>query len=78
MERLQKLYGEAFDRAYMRSMVQDHKKDVIEFQKEANQGSDTNVKQFAQNTLPTLQDHLKTAQDVAGKAKGATSADRSK
>jgi putative membrane protein len=78
MARLQKLSGEAFDRAYMQNMVQDHKKDLAEFQKEANQGSDPNIKQFAQNTLPTLQEHLKLAEDVSGKAKGANSADRSK
>lgn len=78
MTRLQGLSGEAFDRAYMQNMVQDHKKDVAEFQKEANHGSDTNIKQFAQTTLPTLEQHMKMAQEVSNKAKGANTADRHK
>src|SRR5436190_5687346 len=34
-DHLEKLSGAAFDKAYMTHMVQDHKKDVAEFQKEA-------------------------------------------
>lgn len=78
MTHMQSLSGEAFDRAYMQHMVQDHKKDVAEFQKEANRGSDTNIKQFAQTALPTLEQHLKMAQEVSTKAKGANTADRHK
>src|SRR5690348_7083286 len=35
-QRLEKLNGAAFDRAYMGMMVKDHIKDVAEFKKEAN------------------------------------------
>lgn len=61
----------------MRMMVRDHRKDVSEFQKEANSGKDSDIKNFASSTLPTLQDHLKEAQSIAGQG-GAHSADRSK
>src|SRR5438093_3769435 len=37
-EKLSKLSGPAFDRAYAQHMVKDHKKDVAEFQKEASAG----------------------------------------
>ena len=67
LDRLSKLSGEAFDRAYMSDMVKDHKKDVAEFKKEASAGKDADVKAFAGKTLPTLEDHLKMAQDVHGK-----------
>lgn len=56
--------GAAFDRAYMQMMVKDHQKDVSEFQKEANSGSDNDIKGFAAKTLPILQDHLRMAQET--------------
>jgi putative membrane protein len=68
-ERLSKLSGEQFDAAYMKSMVKDHKKDVADFQHEANSGHDTNVKNFASSTLPTLQDHLKMAEQITKTSK---------
>jgi putative membrane protein len=61
-DRLEKLSGAQFDKVYMQHMVMDHKKDIAEFQKEANSGKDQQVKQFAQQTLPTLQQHLQMAQ----------------
>ncbi len=64
-DRLEKLSGKQFDQAYMRDMVKDHTKDVNEFQKEANTAKDPDVKSFAQTTLPTLQDHLKQAKQIA-------------
>lgn len=68
-ERLSKLKGESFDKAYSKMMVTDHKKDVSEFQKESNSGMDSDVKSFASQTLPTLQDHLKMAEQMNGSAK---------
>lgn len=62
-----KLSGAAFDSKYVSHMVSDHKKDVAEFQKESKNGKDTDVKSFATNTLPTLQDHLKMIQDISSK-----------
>ena len=46
-DRLSKLNGAAFDKAYMRDMVSDHRKDVAEFKKEANSGKDPDVKSWA-------------------------------
>jgi len=61
-DRLQKLSGTQFDREYMKHMVSDHKKDVKEFQKEAKSAKDPDVKNFAQTTLPTLEERLRQAQ----------------
>ena len=63
-DRLSKLSGEAFDRAYMNAMLQDHRKDVSEFRTESTKGRDADVKAFASKTLPTLEDHLKLAQQT--------------
>lgn len=73
MNRLSKLKGAAFDRAYMRDMVADHKKDVAEFQREANNGKDSDVKAWAAKTLPTLQSHLKMAEDTHHQAMSSSS-----
>jgi len=70
--RLEKLSGEAFDKAYISHMVTDHKKDVAEFKKESSSGKDPDVKQWAGKTLPTLQEHLKLAQDTASKVGAST------
>ena len=74
-DRLSKLNGAAFDRAYARDMVKDHETDLAAFQKEANAGKDDSLKSFASETLPTLQDHLKQAKDMM-RSVGGTSASK--
>lgn len=62
MDKLSKLSGAAFDSAYMKMMVADHKEDIALFEKEAASGTDADLKAFAAKTLPTLHGHLKMAQ----------------
>jgi putative membrane protein len=69
-DRLLKLSGAEFDRAYMKHMVRDHKEDVKEFERESKNASDTDVQAWAAKTLPTLQEHLRVAQDVDANVKG--------
>jgi putative membrane protein len=66
-DRLSKLSGAEFDRAYMKNMVHDHTKDVAEFRKESKSAKDNDLKNFASQTLPTLEDHLKQAKSIAPK-----------
>ena len=63
-DRLAKLRGAEFDRAYMRDMVADHDKDVKEFRQQAQTASDPDIKAFAQQTLPTIEEHDKMAHDT--------------
>jgi putative membrane protein len=70
-DRLSKLQGEAFDKAYMHEMVTDHQKDVAAFKRESTSGKDPDLKAWASKTLPTLQDHLKLSQDTASKVGAA-------
>jgi putative membrane protein len=65
IEKLSKLSGPDFDKAYVKDQVKDHKKDVSQFKNEAESGSNPNIKQFASTTLPTLQEHLSMAQDLS-------------
>ena len=63
-DKLSGLSGSAFDKAYMTAMVKDHQKDVAEFQKEASSGSNADLKSFAAQTVPTLQEHLRMAREA--------------
>jgi putative membrane protein len=72
--RLEQLSGADFDQAYVAEMVKDHKKDVGEFQRESKMAKDDDLKNFAAQTLPTLQEHLKQIQSIAPKSKTETSA----
>lgn len=64
-QRMTALKGGQFDAAYIKDMVQDHQEDIADFQREAQSGQDPALKQFAQQTLPILQQHLKMAQQLA-------------
>jgi putative membrane protein len=68
-DELSKTSGKDFDKAYIDDMVKDHEKDVAEFQKESTAAQDPDLKAWVSKTLPTLQDHLKQAKEVAGKVK---------
>ncbi|HWG58514.1 MAG TPA: DUF4142 domain-containing protein [Candidatus Acidoferrales bacterium] len=63
-DRLSKLTGKAFDKAYARDMVRDHQKDIAVFRSEARHGQDAGIKNFASQTLPTLEQHLKQARQT--------------
>ena len=64
-ERMSKLTGAQFDKQFTKHEVADHKKDIAEYQKEAN--SKGPLAQFAGETVPVLQKHLQTAQAAEGK-----------
>ena len=65
VDRLSKLSGPQFDREYMDAMVKDHTKDVNEFQSESNRIKNPDLKNWTDNTLSTIKDHLQQAQNVA-------------
>jgi putative membrane protein len=62
---LEKLDGKTFDDAYVYCMIGDHLKDIMAFNKEANHGTDADVKQWASKCLPTLREHLTRTGTVA-------------
>ena len=73
-DKLAKMSGADFDKAYMKHMLDDHEKDVKEFQKQAEKGRDGDVKGFAQKTLPTLEEHLRLAQSTYNAVQGGAPA----
>lgn len=66
-DHLSSLSGAEFDKAYMKHMVEDHEKDVAEFDKASTSATDADLKAWAGKTLPTLQSHLENAKQVARK-----------
>jgi putative membrane protein len=69
--KLKKLNGDAFDKAFVKQIVEDHQKDIKYFRKEQNSLKDAQLKSFAQQTLPVLQKHLQMAEQTA-QATGAS------
>jgi putative membrane protein len=63
----QKLSGAKLDDAYLRVQLEDHKQAISVFENEIEHGQNEAVKDYAEKTLPTLQDHIRIAEDIAGK-----------
>lgn len=64
IDKLQQEKGKDFDKDYVNMMIDDHKKDIKEFQDEADNAKDSAIKAFAQKTLPVLQKHLDHIQAI--------------
>ncbi|MCY1399401.1 hypothetical protein D3C76_640050 [compost metagenome] len=56
---------ESFDAAYANNQVNAHEEAVKLFKDAAENADDPEIKQFAQATLPVLQQHLEMAQQLA-------------
>ncbi|HJQ35634.1 MAG TPA: DUF4142 domain-containing protein [Thermoanaerobaculia bacterium] len=67
LDHLTSLTGADFDKAYMKHMVEDHEKDVAEFDKASTTAGDSDLKAWAGKTLPTLKEHLQLAKTVSSK-----------
>ena len=70
VDKLSALKGRAFDNAYWKQMLDDHKKTIALFQKESASGKDPEIKAFATKTLPTLKQHLQMVQEGMKAPKG--------
>ena len=51
-DRMSKLSGANFDRAFVKHMVEDHKKDIKDYEKASSQGDAAGT--YAKEALPTL------------------------
>jgi putative membrane protein len=66
--------GAAFDRNYVNGQVEYQKGNAALFQQEIQNGNDPDLRQFARETLPKIEDHLQRALKLAATA-GAGSKD---
>jgi putative membrane protein len=68
--KLLSLKGGEFDRQFMKDQVMAHETAIRVFKAEASNGKDAELKAFAAKTLPHLEKHLKTAQEINNKLTG--------
>lgn len=68
-DKLAKKSGADFDKEFMETMVKDHKKTVKDFDKEAKNGKDADVKALAGELAPVMHTHLEQAQQVEKEVK---------
>src|SRR4051794_11580738 len=64
--KLNGLSGAEFDKVFGQMMVKDHREDIKKFERESNNGMDTDLKNFASSNLPTLKEHLQQAEQING------------
>lgn len=64
VERFRDMEDGEFDAAYVQAMVEDHRKTVALFQKQADEGQNQDLKTFAGDTLPILREHLEMARQL--------------
>jgi putative membrane protein len=65
VNRLEKASAADFDRDYTTVMIKDHVHAITEFDKAVAQINEPDVKQYAQNTLPKLREHLRQSESAA-------------
>lgn len=70
--RLNKLSGDAFDKAYIRDMVKDHKQDEKEFKQEAMNTSNSSLKDVVNQGAQVIGEHLQMIEQIAQKNNVAT------
>jgi putative membrane protein len=63
LEAMGRLEGDKFDEQFIKSMIDDHLRDVARYDAHSKSGNDA-VAKYAAETLPTLRDHLKAVQGL--------------
>ena len=63
--KLKMLSDGGFDRAYTKTMVKDHRQDLIDFKKEAAQGTSSVAKDAASQGAQIISSHLEMIQQIA-------------
>jgi putative membrane protein len=71
LDKLAKLSGPDFDKAFLKQQLKDQENQVRDFSDEAQAGTDPNIKTFAASTLPNLQQLLGVARNLNKSAKKA-------
>lgn len=71
MDKMKGLSGDAFDQAYIKDMLKDHKSDASDFKLEAQSTQNPRLKQLATEGGQTIESHLQQIQQIA-QAKGTT------
>lgn len=60
--KMAELKGEKFDKHYTKCMVKSHKKLLCKFKKQAKKGENAELKEWAKNSMPTIENHKAVSQ----------------
>jgi putative membrane protein len=74
LDTLRGLSGTGFDSHYIQGQIDAHNQTITLFETESKSGQNQDLKKFASDTLPTLRDHLKSAQDLSKQIPAASAA----
>ena len=66
-QQLSNASGAQLDEMYIRHMLSGHKGAIANFENEIEDGRNPAIKSYAESVLPIIQDHIRIAEDVAGK-----------
>lgn len=66
LDKMKQLTGDELDKKYIVMMINDHKQTIDWFDR-ATTYSNSNIRQFAVNTLPALKEHAKMADEIGKK-----------
>jgi putative membrane protein len=64
LDRLSSTSGQQFDEQAREMAIRDHREDIGKFSKASESAQDPELRQFAKDTLPVLERHLREAQDI--------------
>ena len=70
-DKLASLSGSSFDREFTRHNVSDHETDVQDFRRQAEIGTDPDVRGLAAKALKTIQIHLELSRELAQRIRSA-------
>jgi putative membrane protein len=65
MDKMKALSGDAFDQAYIKDMVKDHKGDDSDFKMEAQSTQNPQLKQLVMQSDQTIESHLQQIEQIA-------------
>jgi putative membrane protein len=68
MDRMRGVRGAQFDRQFLQHVVQEHQQKIQQYQQMQQQAQHPEVRNYASNQLPKLQEHLRKAQELQGQA----------
>ena len=71
LQQLKQASGDDFARSYVQMQVEGHQKAVSLFDSYAQHGDNAELKQFAQQTLPTLREHLQMITQIQSASTGS-------
>lgn len=71
VDKFSKAKAENFDRDFAKHMVDEHERDIKKFRSIADKGDNAELKTFASQTVPVLEEHLKLARELRDSTKAA-------